>query len=392
MEKKLNETPGYAQLAAGLTSEDLLDAVVQSGYPFQAVVADRLRSVLEEFSWHSKIQEEWTYIDSESGQARAVDILARIHLGPKGGDRRIPRPAVNLIVECKQSELPFVFFIRESPPDGVRLLRIPGSKNSTIRLYDVSGVRSPSFSFHMPVHDVFHAYEFPFFSLPIPWAISLSKMVRKPKPALTGEESYRSLTLPLLKAASHLESVSASGTSGPSASKSDAPLFITICLAVLRAPMVGVLLRNEKPYLLSFPWFRVTYLEPTDGAGPDSLSTSVRYYDVVHEDFLKDYLTVMMKSMNPLAERMKGHFKEVFEGVGESSDPDRAWETLRPWQGENPDPWIDNYHAEIYREISSFRLPLQMEEHLPDGVIATFTMLLGEDVEFGDQSDESDRE
>jgi hypothetical protein len=75
--------PGYARLEAGITGDDLLGAINKSGYPFQAEVADRVRSEFSDIE-ASAIQEEWAYIDQESDVVRSLDIFAQIPLSVPG--------------------------------------------------------------------------------------------------------------------------------------------------------------------------------------------------------------------------------------------------------------------------------------------------------------------
>lgn len=318
-----DDTPPYALLGAGVTGEDLHSAVSRSGYPFQAVVADRLRSKLSEKAHHPSIQEEWSYIDADTGQARSIDILARIPLGDRD-DRHGRYPRLNLVVECKQSELPYVFFLREDPPQNLRLMRMSCSKNSLMSLMHVDEKEGQAVPYSMPLHDVFSVFDYPFFDADMPWAISISKMMRKPKLELSGEESYRAITLPLLKAVDYLESIAQGGSYKRSGFE------INCCLAVIRAPLIGVTVHEEVPHLLSFPWFRVTHLEPVGDEG-EAFSTDVRYFDVVHESFLNEYLSILMDSMNPLAERMVDHFDEIVSGKGLCTGRgEDVWPSLRP--------------------------------------------------------------
>ncbi|MFD5174238.1 hypothetical protein ACFWM1_00395 [Nocardia sp. NPDC058379] len=384
-----SDIPPYARLAAGLTGEDLHNAITRSGYPFQAVIADRLRSALEQMSRSSAIQEEWPYIDDESGHARTVDIYARIFLGPKGG-ADADYPALNLVVECKQSELPYVFFLRESAPNGVQLLRVAGSKNGMIRLVDLTGEADedpkPRVAFHMPIHDVFSAYDLPFFDTPAPWAISLSKAVRKPKVELTGEEAYRSLTLPLLKAVKHLEAVSI----GPDGK--DKPFLITFCVVVARAPLIGVTIHEEQPHLVAMPWYRVTHVEPDQG-GPRIFSNTARYYDVVHECFFDEYVTKLMESMDELAERMKGHREEVATGLGaftmsseEENEDEGIWKTLVPMSEDETNNLESKHQFIISRQIGGLSIRPQSNEQR-FGQIAVLGPLPDEfEMEGGDES------
>ncbi|MCX4434495.1 hypothetical protein [Streptomyces mirabilis] len=346
--------PPFAQLRAGLTGKDLYDVISRSGYPFQATVADTLRSAIAEHSKGALIQEEWGYVDTESGQTRAVDILAEVPLGSR--KERNPllgaRPTLSLILECKQSDLPYVFFMRNNPPASViDFLQIAGTESARMRVFSANEEGAPGFSYYMTLHDVFGAWEFPFFEAPAPWAISLSKAVRKPKADLTGEEAYRSITLPLMKAADHLKAITKKSGGHRHV------LRVIVCAAVVRAPMIGVHLHEGQPNLIAFPWFRVSHLEPAKGqSGEMGPTGTVKYFDVVHEDHLNDYINVLMKSLNPLADRMDGHAQEILSGVGLCGPGDNTWEDLKPLPSEYEQYLEKETWATISREISSLTI------------------------------------
>ena len=77
------------------------------------------------------MQEEWTYVDSDSNDTRATDIVAGLDLFKWGeGNAKHVRPRLNLIVECKQSDLPYVFFV-----DDQRIMT---------RTHPIGGLRSDS--------------------------------------------------------------------------------------------------------------------------------------------------------------------------------------------------------------------------------------------------------
>ena len=100
----MNESDGNPpgnRLAAGLSDEALSEAVESSGYPLQTVVAAQLSRL--GFS----ITEEWVFTDSESGKARALDVHAAkpLYDRARASGSRV-RPALALLIECKQSEMP----------------------------------------------------------------------------------------------------------------------------------------------------------------------------------------------------------------------------------------------------------------------------------------------
>ncbi|MFD5696834.1 hypothetical protein [Streptomyces lasiicapitis] len=310
--------PPFAQLRAGITAEDLQEAITKSGYPFQATVADVIRnSPLGEVG-DFKLQEEWAFIDRDSGQARAIDILIDVAFKYDYEEPESKlRTRMNLLVECKQSDLPYVFFLRKSAPASRNEFpEIHGLETQKIRVFtkevQEGGEGDDGFSWWMDLRDVLEFECVPFFGAPTLYAISFAKAIRRgSKLELTGEDAYRALTLPLLKAADHLKSLSVPDKNHPLRFPR-----IVVNLAVVRAPMVCAFQNDEGEELISLPWVRVSHLEPTSGEeGGWDLNGGVRYFDVVHESFLPRYLAALSRDADCVAYRMHRHSEEVASAV-----------------------------------------------------------------------------
>lgn len=81
-------------------------AVLTSGYPLQIKVA----AALARHSFH--LIEEWAYTDADEEIRRALDVYATLVVGPNSGsseDGEIEL-VLSLLIECKQSTHPLVFF------------------------------------------------------------------------------------------------------------------------------------------------------------------------------------------------------------------------------------------------------------------------------------------
>ena len=103
MELKLGNPAGN-KLSPGTDADQVLSAVRKSGYPLQTRVANLLRT-----DFH--LQEEWSYLDPDTRTLRTLDIVAENYfydLETNGQPRT--RPMLSLLIECKQSDLPYVFF------------------------------------------------------------------------------------------------------------------------------------------------------------------------------------------------------------------------------------------------------------------------------------------
>ena len=100
-------------LGPSIAEEALVDAIEVSGYPLQIAVAGDL--LMRDF----RLQEEWAYEDPDSGTRRSLDVKASRPLdpdpivGPKGRSELW----ATLLIECKQSRHPYVFFEAVAPPE-----------------------------------------------------------------------------------------------------------------------------------------------------------------------------------------------------------------------------------------------------------------------------------
>ena len=94
------DNPLANQLPKGVEEDKLLDAVRTSGYPLQSVVARELSS-------HFTVVEEWGYKDKTENVHRTLDVYCFRELETLGPIT----PRVHLLIECKRSDLPYVFFV-----------------------------------------------------------------------------------------------------------------------------------------------------------------------------------------------------------------------------------------------------------------------------------------
>src|SRR5436309_1040136 len=108
------DNPTTNQIGQGLTEDQVRAAVEKSGYPLQAIVCQMLRakpSGKVRFS----VREEWSFVDRDSKELRNIDALAELRLHDRSPQPRV-RPMLNLLVQCKQSSLPYVFFLAPRGP------------------------------------------------------------------------------------------------------------------------------------------------------------------------------------------------------------------------------------------------------------------------------------
>lgn len=354
------ELPPYASLPSGLTGLDVFAAVTKSGYPFQAAVADVVRVALRAVDESAQLQEEWAYVDAESKSIRAVDLFAEasLYTSPANafGLRRV-HPMLNLLVECKQGELPYILFLRPEPPGYVMdFPELAGLKTYDLRVFSrIHDDEKRSVS-SFGIRDALHFHDLPFLDSPVPYSISMTKICRKgSKLELTGEDTYRSITLPLFKAADYLKR-----QVEPEPKHQFFQPRIIVCLAVLKAPMIGVYHYEGRQLLMALPWARSCRLEPANAASFDGPTvSSVRYYDVVHESFLSQYIAVLLRDLAIASERMVTHHQEVAAGVGylvTSDGEEESHEQLKPL----PEGFEYDSNLAVYSRISRVSEGLQL--------------------------------
>jgi hypothetical protein len=192
-----------------------------------------------------------------------------------------------------------------------------GIKSNDLRLYleewqeDAS---SPLYgkTVSMSVHDVFSFQDFQTFDGPPLQAVSLAKATRRGgqggRLEISGEDTYRGLTLPLLKAVDYLKERTA-----PAA---DANAFfprLIVSLAVVRAPLIGAYLHNERTVMMATPWVRISRVEPS---ADDSRRSNVRYFDIVSSDHFAKYLNALVSDSMEASKRMRAHEEVLRSGVG----------------------------------------------------------------------------
>ncbi|MFJ9563613.1 hypothetical protein ACIRQQ_26685 [Streptomyces fuscichromogenes] len=271
MQEKIN--PEGNALKAGVTIENLKQAIEKSGYPLQTSVFELLES---DFS----IQQEWGFRDRLTGDMRAIDLLAMRDLGHLPSEESRVRPTLCVLIECKQSELPFVFF---SPSPGTGKRRLPQlcglHKDKVVIKTDDDGS-----SWHFSAMHALELTEEDFikadgFSI-------MSKCARKGKDLeLSGTEAYNGIVMPLMSAAAHFAE-----TSTPPKTAHWLDAYLVCAVAVVDAPMVTAVSSPMGIELKMSPWCRLFRHEPDrPGAFMGHTGTSSAV-DVVHKDFFRDYL------------------------------------------------------------------------------------------------------
>lgn len=300
--------PQENRLAHGVTDESLREAVEASGYPLQTVVAADLRT--RDFA----ISEEWVFNDRDTGQLRALDIHATQSLYDERseGGRRV-RPQLALLVECKRSEMPYVFFASHTRPGyGAAAISVAGLHEDRVTVRTDDDLSTWSFSTLQALGFSDHA----FVAEPPSVALSFSKAARRNKDlVLSGEDPYQSLVRPLTKA---LDSYTARLAPPSTAVYFD--LVVPIGLAIIDGPMVQAEVTAESIDYKLCPWIRVYRHDVDDEAGHRFEREKLHAIDCVHSAWLESYLTDhLLPFAKEFGRRALEHHEEIASGAAFAS-------------------------------------------------------------------------
>lgn len=240
----------------------LLQAVQLSGYPLQSDVA-------RELSKQFQVVEEWGFADRTTKEHRTLGVYAFRELDDPVGQLR---PRLHLLVECKRSDLPFVFF-----PPGVG--RVPwdfpeilGVGNFSLDLGNRTTQDACPATF-------FCAKDSPFVSLP-QLAVSFTRAHRKNKDLeLSGDVPFNQVVMPLVGALEQARRIFGGINGTP---------LIVLGLCAVDAAMVVADGPADSPVLKLEPWVRVVHQENAE----EGHQWRRRNYaiDFVHREFLEKYI------------------------------------------------------------------------------------------------------
>ncbi|VFA95723.1 Uncharacterised protein [Nocardia farcinica] len=290
----------------GVSVEELRAAVLRSGYPLQGMVVDKLiETIGGPASANWDIQEEWSFVDGDTNDVRQIDALVSWQASNLNPDpvanfsdpSSFIRVHLTFLIECIQSELPYVAFTRETA-SGCRTPLLLGLPHEDLGLRINATDKTATVG--MSTKDALGTYEFgsrcgqyP----PVAVSISKAQWIKGGHLELSGQETYRSLTLPMLKAIDYLKE-----SSRPSEQRMYYDLRLTFPIAVMRAPLFEARVQNGAVQLAEVPLVRAVRSEPTSKTGrwPDTSG-----FDIVQYDFLADYAQNATNSVLELVERVK---------------------------------------------------------------------------------------
>ncbi|HKZ03128.1 MAG TPA: hypothetical protein VJ180_12860 [Pyrinomonadaceae bacterium] len=271
--------PPSNQLGTGLNEQQVKEAVEASGYPLQLWVGDIFRNHAPIGEEIFQVQDEWCFIDRDTKELRNIDLRCDLRLHQWEPQPRV-RPKLSVLIECKQSDLPYIFFQSRTKPWLSRFPQISGLHTDKVIIISDDDPSSWTYSINHSLgldRDSFQ--ESP------PYCHTFSKCVRKgPKVELSGADAYSSLVLPLIKALDHF-----AAAESPPETAWYFDCHATLGLGVIDAPMIGVTVNQAGHQLTARPWMRLVrheYQSTAERFERDRLCV----LDIVHKDFLNTYL------------------------------------------------------------------------------------------------------
>lgn len=305
--------PERNQLPKGIDEKELIGAIESSGYPLQGLVASILN---DRFA----VSEEWGYIDRDTKEHRSLDVFAYKKLG---SSMAAPvQPNIALLIECKRSRHPYIFF--QSIPNRAipRFPSVAGLPSGGVSIHEAGGNRSIQASGALALG----IDKLPFVEPGPPKCAAFTKAIPSGKRVeLSGSDPFNTLVLPLVKAQVHAAQLY---------KVADKPtrLFPTLlhCVSVLDAPILLVEKPEDAANPVFTPWVRIVRQE----ADPDPFSWNrFRFYsiDAVHIDYFPEYVT---KHVLPFAEEYGKRaiaFDNILFGGGQVSSLDNwSWDEVKP--------------------------------------------------------------
>lgn len=273
------KNPRSNKLGKKISEKELKVAIEKSGFPLQIYVSNKIHPLFK------KVYDEWSYFDDDKSIPRAIDILAEKELFKIKDIKKQPkiRPILDVIIECKKSDNPYIFFLSSQK---FRMPYFPIAAGTPYDDIEISFKEKGLGGNIVEVLASLGMYTLPFHKLPR-FCNSFTHSYKKGKQVrFSDEESYHSLMLPLLKATRYFQKIQKP--------KSTAKYFdchLIIGLAVIDAPMIGVEVLKKTNKIKPIPWVRVLRHESSDKQiGPLKGKSSLFAVDVIHKDFLESYL------------------------------------------------------------------------------------------------------
>jgi hypothetical protein len=314
--------PASLRLPPGISEEQLLAAVAASGYPVEEIAASIIRRALPENTL-SYVEREWPFVDRDTQELRSIDVHCEWGLwDPSREAQPRVRPGAHLIVECKRSELPYVFFVDEYRRNSLDFPRMSGLHHDTLTVHTDDSLSTWQFSIPHALGLDRHS-----FATGPECCSVFARVERSGKQLnLSNANPFQSLVQPMIKASEYLV-----GLSRPGKGVWYFDARPVLAIGVLDAPMIGVRGPFDSPSLESMRWVRLMRHEPGGGVREDRVVT----IDLITLEFLPEFLEDHVRPfLADYAQAVKRTQDVLLEGVGFSRGLG-AWkmpdaESLRP--------------------------------------------------------------
>jgi hypothetical protein len=305
-----NNPPGNV-LAKGTTNDMVEDAVRKSGYPVQTEVAVAL---LER---ELDVYEEWSYPDRDSAKLRAIDVAGLKQLGDES-DTIGARLA--LLIECKRSGTPYVFFRSATDRQTPDFPAVYALDRKGIDVSVTGKGSSNAFAAR-----AFGLDEMPFVAAGPPMVSTFAKTELKgDKALLSGEDVYSGILMPLIGAMDQASEFVVGWHSGGKAHPA-----LTLGLCVLDAPMILADARKRPHDLSLTPWVRITRHEIITDPRATARRTRFYAFDIVHLDFFSRFLDEhLLPFAEQYAQRVKQMTAIIQRGQAQAPHPSWKWSDL----------------------------------------------------------------
>jgi hypothetical protein len=188
----------------------------------------------------------------------------------------------------------------------------------------VSSTRLPSKNYVVPITAFLGSLGEDFISAPSV-AASLSRAVPNGKKVvLSGEEVYRGITMPLVKAAHAVRKYLGGAQNNPAKQSIFRPL---VPIAVIDSPLIFVSQPTEEPTIEPRPWVRLAVRDPMSGKESPWKPLGIEIIDVVQRSFFGTYLD---EHLLPFISTLQGRACEVHDHFlrGEATIEDLDWSSL----------------------------------------------------------------
>ncbi|HEX6782755.1 MAG TPA: hypothetical protein VF125_12095 [Solirubrobacterales bacterium] len=289
-ERKSRKKDLASVLPAGISEEDFRAGISASGYPLQISVGAALddRGYL--------LKEEFAFEDSDQGGRRTIDVLGEkwqdVFKSDGGQSQFLSMP----IIECKQSKHPLVLFEAVNPPHLGEFPRLVGYPGQEMKVATAKEANSWGL---VPILQFLGSLEDPFIREP-PMAASLARAVPNGKKVgLSGDEIYRAITMPLVKAASALRTY---WTRPRHDSQQLWELRMMFPIAIVDCPLIFVRRPNGQPAMRPAEWVRLGVRDVMEGQHDPWKPLGVQIIDVVQREYFETYLD---RYLGPFVEGIK---------------------------------------------------------------------------------------